>query len=73
MHDVGTGDEEDAYQGFNTPSLVGVYRKVRLLHDGRVKSLQGVLTDEHSPENVAGTRALEPNELEDLIEYLRSL
>ncbi len=73
VHDVGTGDEEDAYQGFNTPSLVGVYRKVRLLHDGRVKSLQDVLTDEHSPENVAGTRELEPNELEDLIEYLRSL
>ena len=44
IHDVGTGEEEDAYQGFNTPSLNGVYRKVRFLHDGRAKTLESVLT-----------------------------
>ncbi|MBA62796.1 MAG: hypothetical protein CMJ76_10580 [Planctomycetaceae bacterium] len=73
IHDVGTGEDDDAYDGYNTPSLVGVYRKVRLLHDGRVKSLEAVLTEDHSPEHVAGTRPLKQDELLDLIEYLKSL
>jgi len=73
IHDVNTGEDEDAYQGYNTPSLLGVYRKVRFLHDGRVKSLRGVLTEDHSPEKVAGTRPLKSDELENLIEYLKSL
>ena len=34
-HDVGLGDEKDKYEGFNTPSLVSVFRRVKLLHDGR--------------------------------------
>ena len=73
IHDVGTGEEDDAYQGFNTPSLLGVYRKVRFLHDGRVKSLEAVLTEDHSPEKVSGTRALKQNEIRDLIQFLKSL
>ena len=73
IHDVGTGEEEDAYQGFNTPSLVGVYRKVRFLHDGRSKTLESVLTEDHSPEKVAGIRALNQAEVRDLVEYLKSL
>ena len=73
IHDVGTGEEDDAYQGFNTPSLLGVYRKVRFLHDGRVKSLEAVLTEDHSPEKVSGTRALKQTEIRDLIQFLKSL
>jgi CxxC motif-containing protein (DUF1111 family) len=73
IHDVGTGEEEDAYQGFNTPSLVGVYRKVRFLHDGRSKTLESVLTEDHSPEKVAGIRTLNQAEVRDLVEYLKSL
>jgi len=73
IHDLGLGEEKDKYQGFNTPTLVGVYRKVRLLHHGRAKSLQQLLTEYHAPENVAGTGKLSEKQLADLIAYLKSL
>ncbi len=73
IHDVGLGSTEDRYQGFNTPSLRGVYRKARLLHDGRAKSLEAVLTGDHAPEEVAGEGPLSEQALADLIEYLKSL
>ena len=73
IHDVGLGSDEDEYDGFNTPMLIGLYRKVRFLHDGRAKTLEEVLTEYHSPEKVSGTRALKDEEVSDLIEYLKSL
>ncbi|WDI43876.1 cytochrome c peroxidase [Bremerella sp. P1] len=73
IHDVGLGSEEDEYVGYNTPSLTGIYRKVRFLHDGRAGSLEDVLMDYHSPEEVSGTRPLTDSELTDLISYLKSL
>lgn len=73
IHDVGLGSEEDRYEGFNTPSLRDVYRKVRYLHDGRAKSLEAVLTEDHAPENVAGEKPLSQDQLSDLIEYLKML
>lgn len=73
IHDVGLGDPKDVYQGFNTPSLVGVYQRVKLLHDGRAKSLEEVLTGDHDPEKVTGNGALTPEERADLIEYLKTL
>ena len=73
IHDVGLGSAEDRYDGYNTPSLRGVYRKVRFLHDGRAKSLEEVLADEHAPEKVAGEEPLSPSQLSDLVEYLKSL
>lgn len=73
IHDVGLGAKEDRYDGFNTPTLIGVYRKVRLLHDGRAKSLEEVITDYHSPEKVSGNSALTPQEVTDLVAYLKSL
>jgi len=73
IHDVGLGDPKDVYQGFNTPSLVGVYQRVKLLHDGRAKSLEEVLTGDHDPEKVTGAGALTAEERADLIEYLKTL
>lgn len=73
VHELGLGRENDPYQGFNTPSLVGVYRKVRWMHDGRAKSLESLLTGPHSPDKVAGTGRLNEQELEDLIAFLKSL
>lgn len=73
IHDVGLSSEKDRYHGYNTPVLVGLYRKVRFLHDGRTKSLQQVLTEYHAPENVAGSSKLTDQQLADLIEYLKSL
>jgi DNA-binding beta-propeller fold protein YncE len=73
VHDVGLGSPRDRYKGFNTPTLRGVYLKVKLLHDGRSESLLDVLTGPHSPEKVSGQRPLEQAELSDLVEYLKSL
>ncbi len=72
-HDLGLGDERDRYREFNTPSLLGVYRKVALLHDGRCSTLEEVLTGPHAPEKVAGSGMLSEQELADLIAYLKSL
>ncbi|MFI4874122.1 MAG: cytochrome c peroxidase, partial [Blastopirellula sp. JB062] len=71
-HDVGTGHRRDHYDGYNTPSLLGVYSKVRLLHHGRARSLEAVLTEYHAPEEVAG-EPLTAQEVRDLIAYLKTL
>ncbi|MCA9265852.1 MAG: c-type cytochrome [Planctomycetales bacterium] len=73
IHDVGLGSAEDHYQGFNTPTLQGLYRKVRFLHDGRAKSLESLLADHHAPEKVTGQGALTDQQRQDLIEYLMAL
>lgn len=73
IHDVGLGSDKDVYQGYNTPSLVGVYRKVRLLHSGRARDLERVINDLHSPERVNGEENLTEEESADLIAYLKSL
>jgi cytochrome c peroxidase len=73
VHDVGLGSPTDRYEGFNTPSLVDVYRRVLLLHDGRAKSLDELLTGPHDPDKVTGLGPLSEAQLRDLIAYLRSL
>jgi YVTN family beta-propeller protein len=73
IHDVGLGSPKDRYSGFNTPTLRGVYQKVKLLHDGRSESLEDLLTGPHAPEKVAGAGKLSEQEVRDLVEYLKSL
>lgn len=72
IHDLGLGVGGDAYKGFNTPNLQGVFRKVLLMHDGRYDSLEELLKGVHAPENVRG-EPLSDSEFADLIAYLRSL
>ncbi|TWT98418.1 hypothetical protein [Stieleria varia] len=72
-HDVGLGSEDDLYDGFNTPSLRGLYRKTRWLHNGRAKTLQRLLNELHSPEKVSGGAPLTESQTADLIEYLLTL
>lgn len=73
IHEVGLESRKDAYRGFNTPTLRNVYQKTQLLHDGRANSLAEVLKGAHSPEKVAGERALTEEEVGDLVEYLKAL
>ncbi|HJT31459.1 MAG TPA: cytochrome c peroxidase [Pirellulales bacterium] len=73
IHDVGTGSSRDAYEGYNTPSLIGAYNRVRLLHDGRAKSLDDLLTGPHNPDKVTSAGELTDAERADLIEYLKTL
>ncbi|MBX7071642.1 MAG: hypothetical protein K1X71_00730 [Pirellulales bacterium] len=71
-HDVGLGSPADKFDGFNTPSLLGVHRRIRFLHDGRATSLEEVLQGPHHPSRVSGG-TLSDSELADLVEYLKSL
>ena len=73
IHEVGTGQAEDRLKGFNTPSLLGVYRKVAWLHDGRAESLEELLQGPHNPAVVSGTQTLSDAQLHDLVQYLMSL
>ncbi len=73
IHDVGLGSKADVYEGYNTPPLTGVYRKVRLLHSGRARDLRRVINDLHRPELVNGEGELTEQESADLIEFLKSL
>jgi cytochrome c peroxidase len=73
IHDVGTGGKSDRYDGYNTPSLIGVTQKVRWMHDGRCRSLEELLTGPHDPATVSGSEPLSEQEVQDLIAYLKSL
>lgn len=73
VHDVGLASKRDAYQGYNTPSLVGLVRRVRYLHDGRAKSLEELLTGPHNPAQVTGRGELTAEQRADLIEFLLTL
>jgi YVTN family beta-propeller protein len=73
IHEVGLEERDDAYRGYNPPSLRGLYDKDPYLHDGRTQSLHEVLTGPHSAEKVTGLGELSPQEIDDLIAYLKSL
>jgi YVTN family beta-propeller protein len=74
LHNAGLEEPDDAYKGYNPPSLRGVYDKDPYLHDGRSKTLREALTGPHSPDTVAGgSGELSDRELDDLIAYLKSL
>ncbi len=74
IHIAGLEESDDAYRGYNPPSLRGVYDKDPYLHDGRAKTLRDALTGPHNPDSVAGgSGELTDQELDDLIAYLKSL
>ena len=67
-YDVGLPDEAGRRE-FNPPPLRGVSQRARLLHDGRAKTLEEVLTDHAHPSGEAIPEA----DVADLVRYLRSL
>jgi len=73
VHVVGLEEPDDAYRGYNPPSLRGVYDKDPYLHDGRSRTLRDALASPHSPDAVTGLGDLTGAELDDLIAYLKSL
>ncbi len=70
---VGLEEPRDRYEGYNPPSLRGVYDRDPYLHDGRANSLREVLTGDHNPDYVTGLGELTEQELDDLIAYLIQL
>ena len=73
IHITGLEEPDDAYRGYNPPSLRGVYDKDPYLHDGRSKDLRDTLEGAHSPESLSSRGDLTEQELNDLIAYLKSL
>jgi len=73
IHDVGLGSANDAYEGYNTPSLRGIYDRTHFLHDGRARTLEEVLSGPHNPASVTGMGELSDAEMQDLLAYLKSL
>jgi len=72
-HDVGMIRDSDKYDGYNTPSLIGVYRKARWLHDGRAKTLAKVFEKWHRPDEIGGGAELTEQQIADLVAYLKTL
>lgn len=75
LHDIGTGDSPDEKMGpkYDTPTLLGVYRTGPYLHDGRANTLEELFT-KHNPGDKHGvTSHLKPNEIQDLVAFLKSL
>jgi cytochrome c peroxidase len=76
MHDVGTcGDDptEKLGPGFDTPTLLSVYRTAPYLHDGKAATLQDVLTTCNKSDRHGRTSHLSATEIADLVEFLQAL
>jgi YVTN family beta-propeller protein len=73
IHMVGLEEPDDAYKGYNPPSLRGLYDKDPFLHDGRSKTLREALAGPHSAEAVTNLGELNEQELSDLLAYLKTL
>lgn len=72
--DVGTATPLDRGKTrYDVPTLVELWRTPPYLHDGRAATLREVLVDHNPDDDHGDTSALEPSEIDDLIEYLLSL
>jgi cytochrome c peroxidase len=74
-HDVGTGDGPGERLGpaFDTPSLRGLWDSAPYLHDGSAPTLRDVLTTRNAGDRHGTTSTLTPQQIDDLVAYLRSL
>jgi YVTN family beta-propeller protein len=70
---VGLEAPDDVYKGFNPPTLRGVWTRGPYLHDARARTLEEVLQKHHRPSKLTGRPDLTPEELADLLAFLKSL
>ncbi len=73
MHDVGTVQEPDASGRLDTPTLIELWQTAPFLHHGRAAGLRDVLTTLNPDDRHGRTSHLSNEEIDTLIEYLRSL
>jgi YVTN family beta-propeller protein len=72
-YDVGTASPLDTHSKFDVPHLNNIYDSSPYLHDGRAWSLEEIWTL-YNPHDTHGlTNDLTKDELNDLIEYLKTL
>jgi YVTN family beta-propeller protein len=70
--DVGTGKAVDNSSLFDTPQLMSVALTAPYLHDGSAKSLEEIWTVYNPHDRHGRTNDLTKDELNDLVEYLRT-
>ena len=70
--DVGTGKTVDNSSLFDTPQLMSVALTAPYLHDGSAKSLEEIWTVYNPHDRHGRTNDLTKDELNDLVEYLRT-
>jgi cytochrome c peroxidase len=76
LHDVGTGRGDKSERmgtKYDTPTLLSIYRSAPYLHDGSAMTLLDVVTTQNQDDKHGKTSHLKKNELEDLVEFLKSL
>ncbi|MCP3058270.1 c-type cytochrome [Myxococcus sp. K38C18041901] len=66
-------DDNTRKRGLNTPSLLGLARTAPYLHDGSALSLKGRLMQGRESNKHGTTADLTETEVDDLVEYLRTL
>ena len=72
-YDIGTRTATDPTGKYDTPTLVEAFRSAPYLHDGRALTIRDVITG-HNPDELHGhVKELSEQEIEDLVQYVRSL
>jgi YVTN family beta-propeller protein len=73
MHDVGTRGPYDSHSKFDAPHLNNIYDSAPYLHDGKAETLEEIWT-RYNPNDTHGvTNDMTKDQLNDLIEYLKTL
>ncbi len=73
VHVTGLEAPDDAHKGFKAPPLRGVGRRNPYLHDGRARTLEDLLTKHHRVSALTRREDPTPQELADLVAFLKSL
>ncbi len=73
LHDVGSGKSTDRSPLIDTPQLTNVALTAPYLHDGSARSLEEIWTVFNPNDTHGVTNDLQKDELNDLIEYIKTL
>jgi YVTN family beta-propeller protein len=71
--DVGTSTEYDNVKDFDVPQIEGVYMRAPYLHDGKALTLEGIWTKFNPDDKHGITSDMNKVQLNDLIEFLKTL
>jgi len=71
--DVGSAAPTDTTKEFDTPQLTNIFESAPYLHDGRAKTLEEIWTVFNPHDTHGVTNDLRKQQLNDLVEYLKTL
>jgi len=72
-HSVGTGKFDETRDEFYTPTLIEAWRTAPYLHDGSAATLREAVTIHNRDGRRGSTTQLAPDQIEDLVAYLRAI